>query len=268
MIEAGTRSVALRSLCHGLLLVWLCKWDFFARAARIYLARPLEDAFFPAPLQSFWLLAAAFCVPPVLCFGALLVRSLRGLSATLGAFAVSSIVLVGHQGSYNDATFVTSFWVSLSGVWLAHASRRSDRALAQRVAFIAQLIVGLQFLGGAVGKLTPGYLDGSVLYEIYFARRDHPTFALLRGQLDPAQLHEVARVYSRCVVALEWALASLPLWPARPALWWALAALSGLVLFNNLRLFSVVGSLIALVAVALWLNTRALPVDPPAYAVS
>ena len=56
-----------------------------------------------------WRLAAAFSCGLVLWLGGVLWRGAGGVRAALGAFAVSSIVLVGHQGSYNDATFVTSF---------------------------------------------------------------------------------------------------------------------------------------------------------------
>lgn len=263
-----SRYLALRGLCYGLVFVWLSKWDFFAAAARIYLARPLHDPFFPPLFQSFALLALAFAVPPVLAFGALLSGSHRALALSLGAFAFGSLALMAHQGSYNDATFVTSFWVALTGLWLARAVDGEDAPVSQRAAYLAQLVIGLQFFGGALGKLTPGYLDGSVLHGIYFADREHFTFALLRQVVDAGQLEAIARVYSRSIVALELLLATLPLWPARPALWTALVALSGLVLLNNFRLFSVVGSLIALAAVALFLQERRPAGARLTYAVS
>lgn len=248
------RDVALRALCFALVAVWLSKWDFFAAAARVYVLRPLDDPFFPPILQSFWVLAAAFCAPPAVALFALALAGYRASIVALGAFAGGSLVLLGHQGSYNDATFVCSLWVALAGLWLAHAEEHPEASLAQRAAFFAQAVIALQFLGGAIGKLTPGYLDGSVLHGIYFADRDHFTFALSREWLDPASLQTAARYYSRTVIALELALASLPLWPAKPALWTAVIGLSALAIFHNFRLFSVVGSLIALAATALWLE--------------
>lgn len=254
MTAARDREVALRGLCFALVIVWLAKWDFFAAGVRIYVLRPLSDPFFPPLMQALWLLALAYCAPLLLALGALAVASRRALTVALAGFAAGSLVLLGHQGAYNDATFVCSFWVALTGIWLAGANEHVNAPLARRAAFLAQAVIALQFLGGAAGKLTPGYLDGSVLYGIYFADREHFTFTLLRERLDPEALHALARYYSRAVIGFELALATLPLWPAKPALWTAVIGLSALALLHNFRLFSVVGSLIALAGVALWLE--------------
>jgi hypothetical protein len=255
-MNAAARRLALRLLVYGLLLSWLAKWDFFLEAAVVYRERPLLDAFFPRALQNLWVLGFALCLPLALGFAALLRNTPRALALSIAAFALGSLVLLLHQGSYNDATFLTSFWVSLWGLWLAAASlhERSGHETAARAAFLAQLVIALMFFGGAVGKLTPGYLNGSVMYGIYFAERDHFTFAWLRALLSPGQLHVAAQVYSLGVIALEMLLACLPLLPARGSFKLALAALAGLVVLNNLRLLSVVGPLIALCVVALVLT--------------
>lgn len=253
MISAPQKIMALRGLSYALVLVWLSKWDFFAAAARIYWLRPLHDPFFPAPLQAFWALALGFCAPLVVALATLLLG--RAPWVVFAAFAGGSLLLLGHQGAYNDATFVSSFWVALAGLWLARAEEHPQAPLAQRAAFFAQAVIALQFLGGAAGKLTQGYFDGAVVHDIYFADREHFTFALLRAQLDATQLQSAALYYSRAVIGLELLLAALPLYPAKPALWIAIASLASLVVLNNFRLFSVVGSLIALAATALWLQT-------------
>jgi hypothetical protein len=259
------RRLALRLLVYGLLLSWLIKWDFFLDAFVIYRHRPLHDEFFPGVLQSFWLFCTALCVPLAVAFFALIRGTPRALAASVIAFALGSAVLMLHQGSYNDATFVTSLWAALWGLWLDHAGQasRSSQELPARAAFLAQLVIGLQFFGGAVGKLTPGYFDGTVLYGIYFAERNHFTFNALRALLTPEQLHGAARLYSLAVIAIEWLLACTPLLPARTALKLALAALAGLVVLNNLRLLSVVGPLIALCVVALVLMRDAQPALAP-----
>lgn len=253
-MSAHARRYALRLLVYGLLLSWLVKWDFFLEAAVVYRQRPLQDAFFPSLLQSFWPLAFALCLPLALGFFALLRNTARALAVSIGAFALGSLVLMLHQGSYNDATFVTSFWVSLWGVWFAAASQPAAREVPMRAAFLAQLVIALMFFGGAVGKLTPGYLDGSVLYGIYFAERDHFTFAWLRALLTPAQLHGAAQLYSVSVIAIESLMSATPLLPARASFKLAFAAFAALVVLNNLRLLSVVGPLLALCVVALELT--------------
>jgi hypothetical protein len=247
----------MRLLVYGLLLSWLVKWGFFLEASVVYRQRPLQDAFFPGWLQSFWVLTAALCAPIALAFFALLRATPRALAVSLAAFALGSLVLMLHQGSYNDATFVTSFWVALWGGWFAAAARPDAREVPARGAFLAQLVVGLMFFGGVVGKLTPGYLDGSVMYGIYFAERDHFTFAALRALLSPAQLRSAAQLYSLSVIAIEALLAATPLLPARASLKLACAAFVALVALNNLRLLSVIGPLLALCLVALVLTRPA-----------
>jgi hypothetical protein len=258
-MNPAARRLALRLLVYGLVVSWLAKWDFFVAAAVVYRERPLLDAFFPRVLQSLWLLGVALCLPIALAFVGLVRNTPRALATSIAAFALGSLVLMLHQGSYNDATFVTSFWAALWGLWLASASRpqRPAQELPARAAFLVQLVIALMFFGGAVGKLTPGYFDGSVMYGVYFAERTHFTFALLRALLSPAQLHVAAQVYSLAVIAIEATLACMPILPARASLKLALAAFGALVVLNNLRLLSVVGPLAALCVAALVLTRSA-----------
>jgi hypothetical protein len=221
--------------------------------------RPLAVPFFPEVLQNFALAAAAYCVPLVLGSWALLRASPRAAWVALLSFFGGSCVLLLHQDTYNDATFVTSFWVSLIGLWFHRASARAGAELASRTAYLTQLLIGLLFFGGFVGKLSPGYFDGSTLYRIYFAERNHFTFVWLRELLSPAQLRTAACVYSWFVLCVEGVLATVPLWSARPALIASMLGLGGLVLLNNFLLASVICAPLALVGVSLWLvlQTRA-----------
>jgi hypothetical protein len=253
-MSAPPQKLPLRLLVYGLLLSWLAKWDFFLAAAVVYRNRTLQDAFFPRPLQSFWLFGFALCAPVALAFFALLRNTPAALRVSLAAFVLGSVTLLWHQGSYNDATFVTSFWVALWGTWFASAPRAAGTEAPARAAFLAQLVIALMFFGGAVGKLTPGYFDGSVMYGVYFAERAHFTFAWLRAMLSAEHLRAAAQAYSLAVIALEWLLAALPLFPPRASFKLAIAAFAALVLLNNFRLLSVVGPLIALCVVALHLT--------------
>lgn len=272
-MNANERERALRLLVYGLLLSWLWKWDFWSSAVVVYRARPLVDEFFPLPLQSFALLAFAYALPAITAFIALLQRGARALGASLCTFALGSLVLMLHQGTYNDASFVTCFWTALFGLWLVSATRGATASqVAARAGALVQLLCALMFFGGVVGKLTPGYFDGSVLYEIYFVKRQHWTFSWLRAHADAATLREVARWYSRAVLLIEALLVTLPLWPLRLSMRLALASLGMLVVLNNFRLLSVVGPLIAACGLVLWLLAReeqalvsdAAPASPPA----
>jgi hypothetical protein len=251
------RLVDLRWLSGGMFAAWTWKWSFFRQGFAAYELRPLHDSFFPEPLQQLPVLLAAYAPPLVLCVALQVLDSLMIAWLCLSAFALGSAVLLLHQCSYNDATFVTSSWASLWGLWYLHASRKADPELAVRGAFLAQVIVALLFFGGALGKLTPGYWDGSVLYRLYFEEGQHWSFAWLRAHLSGENLRYAATLYSRAVVGIEGFLATLPLWPSRLALQLALVALGLLVLLNNFLLLSVLGSLMALCAVALLLLRRA-----------
>ncbi len=264
----------IRWLCAGLVASWTWKWRFFTGAPAVYAHTPLHDPFFPEPLQNLSVLVTAFCVPILIAFVMFVRPSALFARTSMAAFCTGSLVLNLHQGSYNDATFVTSLWASLWGLWYLHASTRDATELGVRAAFLAQIIVALLFFGGALGKLTPGYFDGSVLYRIYFEKRQHWSFAWLRGHLTAAELRYAATLYSRTVVGIEIFLATLPLWPSRLALQLALVALGMLVVLNNFQLLSVIGSLMTLCVVGLWLLRRAMgdsnprPTAPEAVALS
>jgi len=248
--EADTRR-ALRLSLAGLSLAYLWKLEFWYFAVIVYRRYPLHDTYFPALLQQFWLFAVAFASPLAYAAYASIRGGVKRLSRAHGVFALASAVLLVHQQSFNDATFVTCLWVSLWALWLASAAARGGSTLSLRAALLAQLIVALFFFGGAVGKTTPAYWSGDVFYGIYFQKPEqHFTFAFLRSVLDDAGMREVARHYSRMVVLSEWGLAALPLLPARLALWLAIAALSIMVVLNNFLLMSVTAPLLAMCWVA------------------
>lgn len=245
-------AAAVRALLWGLLLAYLVKLHYFILGARIYHLRPLEDPFFPSLLQQLPLAIAAYLAPVLLTPRALLSRSSPLQRLALLTFVLSSLVLLIHQQSYNDATFVTTLWTSAIGLWFA---RRPpvDPLAAPRLARLTLGFIGMLFIGGLSGKLTPGYLDGEVIHGIYFVDRQHLTFDLARRWLSADQLRDAARLYSRMILGAEALLASLPLWPARTGLWVGLLGLLGLMLLNNILLASVIAGPCALAITALWL---------------
>jgi hypothetical protein len=257
-LDPRQRWVALRGLLLGLTLSWLVKLQLFATAYWVYRALPLRDPFFPAPLQALPTAVCALCLPIAASLLTFLLRSPASTRLTLVAYALGSAVLLVHQGTFNDATFLSTLWVASIGIWFERASRVPDPALATRLAYLTQLLVGLLFLGGFVGKLTPGYLDGSTLYDIYFVDRDHFTFSLLRRLARGASLEGLARAYSWFVLGSELALATLPLWPSKPALRFTVLASVGLVLLNNFLLASVLLSVAALALVSLYVLRESL----------
>ena len=180
-------------------------------------------------------------------------RILYGFITFLGA-----TVLCVHQSSYNDMTFVTAWWTALWNLWFVFRMDDPDKHhLMRRAAFLSRLIVSIILFGGAAGKWTPEYWSGEVLYDIYFVDRDFWLFNILRENFQDETLQEMAMWHSRHVVIVE-TTAGLLLW-LLPAKWAALVGvilLNGIALFSNFLLYSVLMSLVGLVAVGFLLPSK------------
>ena len=252
--ECASRPLwAYRFVQVGLLLALVWKWSFFVEADAVYLAIPLRDSFFPPWLQSVTTLRVAY-LGAVAAVAINLIAPRHAIRQLCSAAAlIGTSVLCLHQGSYNDATFTTAWWTTLWSLWLAGRLSKDDpTVLLRRAASLSRLIVSLMLLGGAVGKWTPEYWSGEVLFDIYFRDRDFWTFNFLRAWLDDASLREVATWYSRAVVVIE-TICGLGLWllPPRRAAAAGVMVLSAIALFANFWLFSVLLSLTGLAAVGL-----------------
>ena len=227
------------------------------------------DDFFPAWLQSVWVLRVAFVsTTAALAFSGVTASDLAR-ARLVWITLLGSTVLVIHQGSYNDMTFATAWWCSVWLLWLAsrinvvrqasHGDQeRMHTCLMWRAAFLSRLILSMILLGGAIGKWTSEYWSGQVLYEIYFVDRDFWLFNWLRTTFDQSTLREIATVYSRKVILIE-TVAGFGLWllPARYAAVSGIVIFSSIALLSNFLLFSVLLSLIGLAAIGLLANRAA-----------
>src|SRR6185436_469088 len=79
----------------------------------------------------------------------------------------SSAVLLLHQDTHNDATFVTSFWAGVWFLWFVSQMHREDDSFVAHARSLALCVVAMIFWGGFVGKLTPEYWSGQVLADIF-----------------------------------------------------------------------------------------------------
>ena len=258
---------AYRLVQAAILISLFWKWEFFLQANSIYANTPVEDPFFPDWLRSVTTIRFAFW-GSALATGISLITSfnlLQRACSWLGFFGITLMCV--HQGSYNDMTFVTIWWCCLWSVWLSHRvdslwlSHRVDtdqqELLMRRAAFLSRLIISLILLGGAAGKWTPEYWSGEVLFDIYFVDRDFWLFNYLRANYEPEELQEIAKWYSRQIVVVE-TISGIGLW-ALPARWAALIAtiiLSGIVIFSNKYLVSVIACLIGLACVGFFVPRR------------
>lgn len=250
-IVSGDQLSIGRVVLAALLVSLLWKLPFFLFAARVYLAHPLHDPFFPAWLQAWPVSAGCYLAATGGSLAALFLRGRQPLRALLLLVTVSLAVLVLHQHSYNDVTFYTCAWSSLWCLWWFGRRGDDPDQLVERGALLAHLILSMILLGGAVGKMTPGYWSGEVLYNIYFSGRDYWLFNLLRGSFDEPALRVIACGYSRFVIITELLCGGLWLLPRRIASTAAIAVLLGIALASNTWLFSVLTCLLGLALVGL-----------------
>jgi hypothetical protein len=248
--------VAHRIVQAGIFLTLAWKWYLFRYAADIYAAIPLDDPLFPDWLRSVYTISFAYliAVAAIVLNFFTASRSLQRLFSWVTI--VAATILCIHQGSYNDMTFVTTWWVSLWSLWYVHQDWDADPdQLLGRAAFLSRLIISMILLGGAVGKWTSEYWSGEVFFDIYFRDRDFWVFNLLRDNFDPESLREIAKWYSRQVVVVE-TVAGFGLWllPAKWAAVVGIVVLVSIALLSNFLLFSVLSCVIGLAAVGLFVS--------------
>jgi hypothetical protein len=242
--------LAWRLVCVSCLLSWFIKhslcWKIFWREG-VSVVQGYE--LFPAWLQTWQVASTAYLLPGILILSLFsLSRQILVLSGFLLSFCAA--VLLVHIQTYNDATYTTNLW---AGLWLCWCGSLVDRGSAAdwvHARRLAQGIVALCFLGGAVGKLTPEYWNGEAFYQIYFKFRAYFPFMELRERLTPDELRSLATVFSRVVICTELLLGTLVFWPARLSALLCLPVMLGMVMISQYQLFSVLGALFGLIIAA------------------
>ena len=245
--------LCLRLVVAGMLIGLLWKISFFLVADQLHFRIPIRDAFFPKWLQNAQVLRAAFLTSVIFLGTTLATASAKRRKICLPIALAANSVLLVHQGSYNDMTFVTVWWCNVWACWFAwRMSVDSSEALLRKSALVSRAILSLVLLGGAAGKWTQEYWSGEVFYEIYFRERDFWLFNLLRSTSDTQSLRVIATYYSQMVVLLE-TIGGLTLWclPRRMAAIVGATVFSAIALMSNFWLFSVLGPLIGLSLVGL-----------------
>lgn len=236
-----------RIVAAGWLVGWFCKAGYYGRALLADdFAAPLDVAGFSSLVRHPLVIAVAW-LAPLLVLPVLVWPRPRLRAAAAALLLVASLIACVHLETFNDATFVTSFWVALWLVWLtAVAPTLDDAATLRHARLLAQCIVGVVFLGGAVGKLTPEHIDGDVLLHVYFIGKDQFPYAQLRGALSPSQLAGVACALSRIIIVAELLVAASPIFPFRVAAILGAVIMTMMLLGSSAYLVSVLACLLAL----------------------
>jgi hypothetical protein len=233
-------------------------WDLYQPAHRYPV---LSHPFFPSALLSTFGTAVAWALP-FFAYAGFFVRARSVVVATAVVFGLCALYLSWNINSFNDATWVVLSWVSL---WLAFASGQCDREDAgarRQVDFLARAIVAMVFLGGFVGKLTPGYLDGTILLELYVQKRAVFPWTWVR-EFPVETQRAIAQSLSAFTLVAEGAMVLVVFSRHRWSRLAALGFMAGMVALSHWMLLSVVGGLMAM----LWAAGRwpgAVPARKPA----
>lgn len=228
---------------------WFCNSPGFLDNFLDALRFPIEYDLFPAALRSPALSLTAY-LAPLLALGALFSPSRAAARGTSISLAALAFYLCIHLETCNDATFVTSFWSALFLTWLSWNGDRSDPAFALHGRALAQAVVGLMFLGAAVGKLTPEYQSGEAFFGLYFRDNDSFPYTWMRANLPADAVRGIAAWFSRFAVSAELVLAAAPLLPTRFVLAGAATTMLAMMLAWTFHLASVLSCLFGLLVVA------------------
>ncbi len=159
---------------------------------------------------------------------------------------LSSLGLMLHLNTYNDATFVTSFWVAIWIFGLGTQLKRKSEVLGLQARLLARLIVGCVFFAGFIGKLTPEYFSGEAFYNIFWVRNDIQPHAWLIEQYSADQLKQLSIYVSHAIIVIEFLLACLPIFPWRWIYIVAPVVMAGFVITNTWAILSVLSCMMGL----------------------
>lgn len=226
------------------LLIWIVGWltkggSFIGTFLGPRLDSPLVvEGMFSAG----WIPLVSYPLPVLVAAVAVALGGTRWVAGAALLGASASGVLLVHTSTFSDATFVTAFW---SALWIGWVSTATAEEAARWGARLAQGVVSLVFLGAALGKFTPAYVDGSAFYELYLATPANPIYVWLHEILTPDVYREAATWISMSGVAVETALATCVLWPRRIGLMAGIVGALGIVILTTPSVFAATGPVVA-----------------------
>ena len=235
---------AWRIALAGWLAGWFVNgWEnvrlFVAGWERPIAAHPL----FPGPMRNGWLALGLFVVP-LAGFAGFRSGEIRWLRMISGALILAALGLLGHVCTYNDATYTTAFWSALWLFWWAGRVGEERPGAERHAIALGQGMVGLCFLGGFVGKLTPEYWSGEALYHLYVMQKPYFPFDWMRECWAESESRAAAAWLARAVIVTEGLLSTLILWPTRWALVATLGVMGGMTLMAHIQILSVLAPLL------------------------
>ncbi len=241
------------------ILTWLFGWFFkFKFLSRHYGFYTFVYPFFHEQFPAFFLDPAVSYIAFYLPLVAILVFLTNSRVIARGVSLVMLIcagILGLHINSYSDMTYISSFWVAMWLLWYAFHLDDPDH-LRQHAPRLAQCVIGLLFLGGTVGKLTPEYWGGEAFHQLVVL--DTPGFVgqLLTAFCPLQQQQFIMSILSKLIIVCEALLVLSPFYHYRFFAVFGVLTIVMLVLFRSWQILSVLSCLGGMVLACLLMVNR------------
>ena len=230
--------------------LWLVGWTskcvlFVEYFFQTLVTHPMVNDFFPAFFRAALVAQVAYLLP-LLALPVFVSRRQVWFCLAAIVLSVSSVLLLLHQDSANDATFETSFWVGAWLVWFSFSMRRRDAEFFLHARSLALCVVAIQFCGGFVGKLTSEYWSGQVLADMFMEQKQGLAASWVRAHFDEVTIRIWFQWISKCLIVGEGALALAPLLPYRLVCYTGIPFMLSFALFKTWMIYSVLTCLMGL----------------------
>ena len=233
---------------------WFLKYKFFgAYLSNDIFAYPVLAKQFPRFFQNPSVAFTAYHMPILCPLGLLTQKRLVYIFISLLMLACTTILGL-HSDTYNDMTFVSSFWVALWLVWYAFHIE-DPQHIQTHAPFLTKCIIALLFLGGAVGKLTPEYWNGRAFYNLVVHQTPGYVGAYLINTFSIEHQKLIVGVLSKIIIITEGLLVLSPFYPYRFFCLFGVCVIIMLVLFRSWQIFSVLSCLAGIILACLLLLT-------------
>ncbi|MBL8014456.1 MAG: hypothetical protein JNN05_11475 [Candidatus Omnitrophica bacterium] len=232
------------------LCFWLVGWFLKAGFFSFYIFEevivfPYQMNFFPRFFQS-PLVLGFFYLLPLLCVTGLYRDNAFYLRFSGWIMLIASCVLLLHQDTHNDATFLTSFWVAVWFLWLVYQEMSTNKVMLLHAKSLALCVIAFIFAGAFIGKLTPEYWSGQAFADI-FMQQDYGWIGQwIRAHFPEDNIRTGFWWLSKAIIVGEGIMATAPLWPYSFILWFGIALMVSISFFTTWLIFSVLACLIGL----------------------
>ncbi|MCH2205524.1 MAG: hypothetical protein MK132_06620 [Lentisphaerales bacterium] len=254
-----SRINAFKVVLLGLLLSWFIKGPvfYFEYVNETIFVEKVHIDFFPDVFVSPYICCFFYYLPLVTLPILLLRNSLSHRSVSIVTaliFTLSSFVLMQHQSTYNDATFVVSFWVASWLFWYALNIQADESFLKKHARRLGKVIISVIFLGGFIGKCTSEWWSGTALFGIYENFFNHWPFTWLKSEFSREAQQYTLGVLSKVLICVELIITSSILWKDKFYYRVAPCLIFGITFFRGWQILSVIGPLLFLIATIYFLS--------------